>query len=130
MQKIILLFILLSSPLYADICGDISIGKSDTEYRGNIKIGYDFEMGDITLIPFIDYMNYFRLEGLGGHPFRDVFGCGFKVEYKDVYLLVRHECVHEVSSLNSIGRPVLYEDAQPNKSETVITVGYRFGRSF
>ena len=46
-------------PAYADVCGEASIGKSADTYKGNIKIGYDISMGDITLIPFVDYVNYF-----------------------------------------------------------------------
>ena len=118
-----LLLLLISAPCFGDIAGDVNIGKSDDTYRGNIKIGYDFSMGDITLIPFIDYVNYFRLEGISGHPFRDVFGCGFKVEYNQLYILVKHECSHEVSSLNSMGSPVLYSDAEENNSSTWLTVG-------
>ena len=130
MYKVILLLLLISSPLYADICGDVSIGKSDDTYKGRMKIGYDFSMGDIKLIPFIDYINYFNVEGLSGHPYRDIFGVGVKLEYSQVYILVKHECSHEVSSLNSRGQAVLYSDAEENKSSTYITVGYHWGRKF
>ena len=71
----VLIFLLIVSPAYSDICGETSIGKSEETYKGNIKLGYDFAMGDITLIPFIDYTNYFTVKGLSGYPYRDVFGC-------------------------------------------------------
>jgi len=128
--QIFLFSLLVIFPCYGDIAGDISIGKSEDTAKGNIKIGYDFEMGDITLIPFIDYISYFKIDGTNGHPFRDIFGCGVKVEYKDVYLLVRHECVHEVSSVNSRNNPVLYNDAIPNSAVTFVTIGYRWGKEF
>lgn len=127
--KLVLILLLLSSPIFADICGDVSIGKDSEVYRGEMKIGYDFSWEDFALIPFVDYVNYFTYDG-GGHPFLDVFGCGLKVEWKDVYLKVYHECSHAVSSLNSMGKPVLYNDAEPNKSSTWIIWGYRWGRDF
>lgn len=132
--KLVLILLLISSPIFADICGDISIGKDNDTYRGEMKIGYDFSWEDFAFIPYIDYVNYFTytLTGdiVGGHPFLDVFGCGLLFKYKDIYLNVYHECSHAVSSINSMGKPVLYNDAEPNKSSTWIVVGYRFGKEF
>ena len=130
--KIILIIVifLICPFIYGDILGDVSISKDAETYKGNIKIGYDFEMGDITLIPFIDYVNYFRVKELSGFPFRDIYGVGVKVEYKNIYLTVKHSCTHEVSSLNSRDKPVLYSDAEVNKSSTWVTVGYKWGKGF
>ena len=122
--------LLIASPVYSDICGETSIGKDNDTYRGNIKLGYDFEMGDITLIPYIDYVNYFHVKEFSGYPFRDVFGCGVLTTYKDMWLRIEHKCSHAVSSLNSRDKPVLYNDAEINSSSTYITVGFKWGKEF
>jgi len=127
-KTIALLF--LASCLYADITGDISIGKADDKYRASVKIGYDFDIGKIKVIPYFDYVNYFRNEGISNHPYRDVFGAGLRVNYQQVYIDIRHECRHEVSSINSRETPYLYSEALPNASSTFISVGYRWGKDF
>ena len=129
MKAKLILLLLISSPIFADICGDISIGKDNDTYRGEIKIGYDFSWEDFAFIPYIDYVDYFTYDN-GGHPFLDIFGTGLKFEHKDIYLLLYHECSHAVSSLNSRDKPVLYNDAEPNESSTYIIVGYKWGRDF
>ena len=125
-----LLLLLLACPLFADITGDISIGKADNNYRAEVKIGYDFDIGKIKVIPYFDYVNYFRNEGIDNYPYRDVFGAGLRVNYQQVYIDIRHECRHEVSSLNSMDRPLLYSEALPNASSTFITVGYKWGYDY
>ena len=125
-----LLLLLLACPLYADITGDTSIGKADDNYRAGVKLGYDFDIGKVKVIPYFDYVNYFRNEGISNHPYRDVFGAGLRVNYQQVYIDIRHECRHEVSSLNSRDRPLLYSDALPNASSTFITVGYKWGKDY
>ena len=125
-----LLLLLLACPVFADITGDVSIGKADDNYRSAVKIGYDFDIGKIKVIPYFDYVNYFRNEGINNHPYRDVFGTGLRINYQQVYIDVRHECRHEVSSLNSRDRPLLYSDALPNASSTFISVGYKWGKDF
>lgn len=125
-----LLLLLLSCPLYADISGDLSIGRAEDKYRAEVKIGYDFDIGKVKVIPYIDYVNYFRNEGTSNHPYRDVFGAGLRVNYQQVYIDIRHECRHEVSSINSRDRPYLYSEALPNASSTFITVGYKWGYDY
>ena len=125
-----LLLLLLACPVFADITGDISIGKADDNYRAAVKIGYDFDIGKIKVIPYFDYVNYFRNEGISNHPYRDVFGSGVRINIQQIYLDIRHECRHEVSSINSRETPYLYSEALPNASTTFITVGYRFGEDY
>lgn len=129
MKNIIILLLLISPCLFADINGDISISKDDNVYRTKVKLGYDFTISQFAIIPYFDYINYFRMNSTGNHPFRDIFGSGLRINYKELYLDVRHECRHEVSSINSRDTPMLYSDALPNASSTFITVGYRFGEN-
>lgn len=130
-MKPLIIALLLSAPcLYADICGDVSIGKDGENYRAEIKLGYDFSISRFKIVPYVDYVNYFRNDGLANHPYRDVFGTGLRVNYERLYLDIRHECRHEVSSLNSRETPYLYSEALPNASSTFITVGYRFGEDY
>lgn len=129
-NRIITLLLLISPCLFADITGDISIGKAQDSYRADVKIGYDFTISQLAIVPYFEYINYFVNEGIANHPYRDIFGTGLRVNYKEIYLDVRHECRHEVSSLNSRDTPMLYSDALPNASSTFITVGYRFGKDF
>ena len=125
-----LLLLLLACPLYADITGDISIGKADNNYRSEVKIGYDFEISRFRVIPYFDYVNYFRNEGIDNHPYRDVFGSGVRINIQQIYLDIRHECRHEVSSINSRETPYLYSEALPNASTTFITVGFKWGYDY
>lgn len=129
-NRIIIILLLISHCLFADINGDLSIGKDNDVYRAEVKLGYDFTISKFAIVPYIDYINYFRMNSTGNHPFRDIFGTGLRIIYNDVYLDVRHECRHEVSSINSLDTPMLYSDALPNASSTFITVGYRFGKDF
>lgn len=129
MRKIIVL-LFLSSCLYADIAGDISIGKAQDSYRADVKIGYDFAISQLAVIPYFEYINYFENEGIANHPYRDIFASGLRLNYKSVYLDVRHECRHEVSSFNSRETPYLYSEALPNASSTFITVGYKWGKDY
>lgn len=129
MRKIIVL-LFLSSCLYADITGDISIGKARDSYRADVKIGYDFTISQLAVIPYFEYINYFKNEGIANHPYRDIFASGLRLNYKSVYLDVRHECRHEVSSINSRETPYLYSEALPNASSTFITVGYKWGKDY
>lgn len=125
-----LLLLLLACPVFADITGDVSIGKDGEHFRAGVKIGYDFEISRFRVIPYIDYVNYFRNEGISNHPYRDVFGSGVRINIQQIYLDIRHECRHEVSSINSRETPYLYSEALPNASTTFITVGYRWGYDF
>ena len=125
-----LLLLLLACPLYADITGDVSIGKAEDKYRAQIKIGYDFDIGKVKVIPYFQYTNYFRNEGIDNHPYRDVFASGIRINIEQLYFDIRHECRHEVSSLTSRETPYLYSEALPNASSTFITVGYRWGYDY
>ena len=129
-MKKILALLFLASCLYADITGDISIGKSEDSYRADVKIGYDFTISQLSVIPYFEYINYFQNNGIDNYPYRDIFATGLHLNFDSIYLDVRHECRHEVSSLNSRDRPLLYSDALPNASSTFISVGYRFGRDY
>lgn len=134
MNRIIIILLLISPCLFADINGDISIGKSGEHYRADVKLGYNFDISKFNIVPYIDYVNYFRNDGMANHPYRDVFGTGLRVNYtlKDgtAYIDIRHECRHEVSSLNRGDMPLLYSEAIPNDSSTFITVGYKWGYDY
>lgn len=126
-----LLLLLLACPVFADITGDVSIGKAEDNYRAGVKLGYDFDIGKIKVIPYIDYVNYFMSDSLlHNHPYRDVFGSGVRINIEQIYIDIRHECRHEVSSINSRETPYLYSEALPNASTTFITVGYKWGYDY
>ena len=131
MKYIILLFLLfLIFPVYADIAGDVSIGKDGETGKGCIRLAYDFEMKDLIILPFVEYTNYFYIEGLQGKPYEDIFGLGIKLEYRDIYLKLYHECLHPVAHKTNIyGDPILDSDTETSQSNWLV-VGYRWGRKF
>jgi hypothetical protein len=130
MKTLIVILLLITPCLFADINGDISIGKYEDIGKAKIKIGYDFTWGEFCLIPYFEYINYFTNDGFKNYPFRDIFGSGVRLNWRELYLNIHYECRHEVSSLNSRETPLLYGDALPNSSSRFITLGYRWGKNF
>ena len=80
------------------------------------------------LLPFIDYTNYFYIDGINGHPFQDDFGIGLRAEFKSIYVVAVHTCIHPVSYRTDRDGDAVLEAGAENGESNWIIVGYRWGR--
>lgn len=134
----LILFTFLTLPGFTQITGDLSISKNtnNNTCKAFLKIGYDFNLYNLHIIPYTSIENYFYLSTnennyIAGKPFRDLYSLGLltsiKLTTSTIYVQLQHTCIHEVSFQNVNNRPILNDLAIPNTSYTYLTIGYKFG---
>ena len=133
-----ILFLFLTSFAFTQITGDLSISKNtnNNTCKAFLKIGYDFNISSLHIIPYTSIENYFYLSTnennyISGNPFRDLYSLGLltsiKLTTSTIYVQLQHTCQHEISFQNVNNRPILNDLAIPNTSDTYLTIGYKFG---
>lgn len=134
----LILFTFLTLPGFTQITGDLSISKNtnNNTCKAFLRIGYDFNISSLHIIPYTSIENYFHLSTnennyIAGNPFRDLYSLGLltsiKLTTSTIYVQLQHTCQHEISFQNVNNRPILNDSAITNISYTYLTIGYKFG---
>ncbi|GAH69176.1 unnamed protein product, partial [marine sediment metagenome] len=101
MKYIIMILILLfvSSMIFAEIHGSISIAKHLQEPNANvnIKLNYSFDIFIFNMKFYGSWLTWFCFkDSLWAYPFRDIYEIGARVQYKVFFVDMNHFCNHAV----------------------------------
>lgn len=131
MNKMILIcfFMLLNSPLYADIYGNIEFGKDTKEdqiYYSTINLGYRFNIWKITSETYGGWFTWQEIK----YPFVQIYSYNQKLKFNGFYIKYSHYCSHKVisdSSDKKFNNTNLFKKYGSNpQALTTISIGYEF----
>ncbi len=123
MKNIVILILMFCVViLFADIHGEIKVGKAIEINAGfaEITIEYEFEFDKSTLILYGSWLTWFQFTNaiILFAPFQDIYSIGVEYKIKNIAFGVSHFCNHPVYS----GYGIL-EDLKRGENLTTITTG-------
>ena len=126
-MKRVIILILMFCPilLYADIHGELKVGKALEIEAGftEISIQYDFDFDKSELILFGSWLTWFQFTDyiIPFAPFQDIYSAGIEYRIYSMVFSIEHFCNHPVYS----GYGTL-EDLKRGENLTTIEAGVRW----
>lgn len=126
MTKWILIFLLVSCPLCAEVHGYLQLDKAvDSQIAiAETEVQLWLGKGDLKNELYGGWQTWLLSNNLRGYPFRDMYWLGNRLHYKRYYLEINHYCVHEVYSVYN--DPDIINTYLDKESLTTVGIGVQW----